>query len=135
MQFDEFVGQVQSRAHLASKGEALSASRATLETLAERLAGKEAEHLAAQLPTEIAAFVRTPSAGAGESFYLDEFFARVSAREGVKLPQAVFDARVVIEVLQEAVSAGEIRDVKAQLPAEFDPLFEAGSTGAMRTGR
>jgi uncharacterized protein (DUF2267 family) len=38
---------------------------------------------------------------------------------------------VVIEVLQEAVSAGEIEDVRAQLPAEFDPLFDSGSEGTL----
>ncbi len=39
MQYDQFVGQVQSRAPLASNGEAIAAIRATLETLGERLAG------------------------------------------------------------------------------------------------
>lgn len=68
-----------------------------------------------------------------ESFALDEFFRRVAEREGagVDLPQAVFHARVVMEVVQEAVSPGQIDDVRAQLPAEYDPLFEAGSTGEM----
>jgi uncharacterized protein (DUF2267 family) len=127
VQYDEVVG----RARLASQGEAVAAIRSTLETLAERLSGREAEHLAAQLPSELAVFAQTPAAGSGESFDLDEFFQRVSARENVRLPEAVHHARVVAEVLQEAISPGEIEDVRAQLPDEFDRLFTAGSEGAM----
>lgn len=39
---------------------------------------------------------------------------------------------MVIEVLGEAISPGEMNDIRAQLPEEFAPLFEAGSTGRMR---
>ena len=55
----------------------------------------------------------------------------MSQRESVDVPEAVYHARVVIEVLSEAVSKGEMDDVRAQLPAEFDRLFEAGSRGHM----
>jgi uncharacterized protein (DUF2267 family) len=135
MQFDQFVGQVQSRARLASKGEALSAIRATLETLAQRLAGGEASHLAAQLPQEIGVYLRAVSDqdGGGQRFSLDEFFQRVSEREKADLPAAAYHARVVVEVLGESVSAGEMADVRAQLPDDFQPLFEAGSSGRLRT--
>lgn len=132
MNFDEFVGQVQSRARLASEGEAIRAIRATLEVLSQRLAGGESRDLAAQLPTELGTYIHS---GTGERFDLDEFFRRVSAREGVDLPESVHHARAVIAVLQEAVSRGEIEDVRSQLPAEFDPLFEAGSEGEMTRNR
>ncbi|WP_026735520.1 DUF2267 domain-containing protein [Fischerella sp. PCC 9605] len=132
MQHDEFIGQVQHRARLSSRGDAEVATRATLETLAERLAGYEPFDAASQLPRGIAEYMQHRDAGMGERFSLDEFFRRVSAREGVELPQAVFHARVVMEVLQEAISEGEINDIRAQLPEEFNPLFEAGSQGNMR---
>ncbi len=65
---------------------------------------------------------------------MDEFFERVNEKEGgVDLPGAAYHARVVMEVLQEAVTKGELDDVRSQLPAEFDPLFEAGSQGEMPT--
>lgn len=131
MQFHEFVGRVQHRARLASEGEALRATRATLEVLGQRLAGGEPSNLAAQLPEEIGRFLHGDG-GAGERFDLDESFRRVGEREGVDLPVAAFHARAVIEVLQEAVSGGEIEDVRAQLPADYDPLFEAGAEGEMR---
>ncbi len=131
MKHDEFIGQVQHRARLSSRGAAERATRATLETLAERLAGGEAKDLAAQLPPELAEHLRGGWSAMGDRFSLDEFFRRVSQREGVDVPDAVFHARAVIEVLSAAVSRGEMDDVRAQLPAEFDRLFEAGSTGQM----
>jgi uncharacterized protein (DUF2267 family) len=133
MQYDDFVGQVQNRAGLASTGEAVGAIRATLQTFAERLAGNEASHLAAQLPREIGAYLRaSPDLDSrGQSFSLDEFFRRVSEKEGTDLPDAVYHARVIVEMLGEAVSAGEMADVRAQLPDEYQRLFEAGSTGQM----
>ena len=131
MKYDEFIGQVQNRARLGSKEEAVKAIRAVLETLAERLAGGEPKDLAAQLPEEIGVYLQHEKAGSGERFSLDEFFKRVSEREGADLPASVYHARVVIEVLTEAVTRGQMNDVRAQLPEEFDRLFEAGSQGAM----
>jgi uncharacterized protein (DUF2267 family) len=33
-------------------------------------------------------------------------------------------AKAVMSVLEEAVSEGEVEDVRRQFPSEFDPLFE-----------
>lgn len=129
MQYNEFVGQVQNRARLASSGEAVHAIRATLQTLGERLFGGETEHLAAQLPEEISVYLHM--AERKGSFSLDEFFARVAKSEGIDLPDAVYHARAVISVLKEAVTPGEMADVRAQLPKDYDPLFEAGHEGEM----
>ena len=131
MKHDEFIGQVQHRARLSSRGDAERATRATLETLAERLAGGETNDLASQLPREIGEHLRREWSGIGERFSLDEFFRRVRIKEGVDLPDAIFHARVVMEVVSEAVSKGEMDDVRAQLPAEYDRLFESGSKGHM----
>lgn len=129
MQYDEFVGEVQNRARLPSQGDAVRAIQATLETLAERIAAGEASDLAAQLPPELGTFLRDVEET--ERFPVDDFFLRVAAKETADLPDAVHHARAVIAVLQEAVTAGEIEDVRAQLPDEYGPLFEAGSEGEM----
>jgi uncharacterized protein (DUF2267 family) len=131
MKHDEFIGQVQHRARLSSRGDAERATMATLQTLGERLGGGEAKDFASQLPPQLATYALSGLAGIGERFSIDEFFQRVSDREGVDLPQAVFHSRAVIEVLQEAVSRGEIKDIRAQLPADYNRLFEAGSQGEM----
>lgn len=127
MKFDDFIWKVQNKAKLASTDEALAAVRATLETLAERTAGDEAENLAAQLPEEIGRYLRGKHIV--QRFSLADFFDRVTKKEGVDKPVAVHHARAVIDVLQEAVSAGEIEDLRSQLPDEWDPLFEQGAEG------
>lgn len=128
MKYNEFVGHVQNRARLASNGEAVRAIHAALETLGERLAGGEASNLASQLPEEIGEYLRVER---DEAFSLDEFFQRVAKREGVDLPDATHHARAVISVLGEAISAGALANARAQLPDEYNPLFEAGSEGEM----
>ncbi|PLS85535.1 MAG: DUF2267 domain-containing protein [Actinobacteria bacterium] len=134
MNYDEFIEEVRERGHMGSREEAEKATRATLRPLAERLRGGEAKDLASQLPPEIAEHLEHERAGAGESFSLDEFFERVCERdEGVDLPRAVYHARVVVDVLGEAITRGEIEDVRSQLPAEYGPLFKAGSQGEMDT--
>lgn len=130
MTFDRFIGQVQHRAQLASTDEALRAIRCTFETLAERLDSGEAKDLAAQLPRELGVYLAVPMHGLRMT--LDEFFQRVSGREQVDFPKSMHHARAVISVLREAVSAGEMRDVRSQLPREWAALFESGSEGRMR---
>jgi uncharacterized protein (DUF2267 family) len=126
MKHDEFIGKVQHQARLSSRGDAERATWATLQTLGERLAGGEVKDFASQLSPQLAQYALSGLAGMGERFSLDEFFARVSDREGVELPQAIHHARAVISVLEEAISKGEMNDIRSQLPHEFNRLFEAG---------
>ncbi len=129
MKYERFIGLVQNRAKLASAEDAVTAIRATLETLSERLSVDESKDLGSQLPREIRHFLASNEVG--QSFHLHEFFARVAEREERPLPVATYHARVVIEVLSEAVSAGEIDDVRRQLSSDYAPLFEAGSKGRL----
>jgi len=122
MTFDEFLGQVQNRARLASTGEALKATRATLTVLSQRLFGGEADELAAQLPSEIKLYLQQVELPG--DFGPDEFFRRVAEIEEEDLPEAIFHARAVMSVLLDAVSAGEIQDMRSQLPDEYAPLFQ-----------
>ncbi|HYX51034.1 MAG TPA: DUF2267 domain-containing protein [Ktedonobacteraceae bacterium] len=131
MKYDEFVAQVQRRADLQTKDEAVQAIRATLETLGERLAGGEAKDLAAQLPAEIAIYLQQPLAGSGEPFTLDDFFMRIAEREGLEVAEAAFNARVVLGLLTEVVTMGEIENIRAQLPAELRQLFEVENEGEL----
>lgn len=123
MQTMEFLGQVQNKAHLATLDEALRATRATLETLAERLGPDESRHLGAQLPREIQLFLSDGGIPMPERFSSDEFLLRVCAREGIDLPDSTHHARAVIEVLTEAVAPGEIGDVFGRLPDDYRRLF------------
>ena len=126
MKGDEFIAEVRNLAELASNEEAEKATRATLETLGERLAGNEPSNLAAQLPPEVASYVG--GSGSGEPFSVDEFYDRVAQREGVNRDEAIRHARAVATVVQTAVTGGEIDDVRSQLGNEYEELF--GQPGA-----
>jgi uncharacterized protein (DUF2267 family) len=129
MKYDEFIAQVERRTGLDSREAAIRATSATLETLAERLAGGEAKDLASQLPPEIGVYLQQPFAGAGEPFSLDEFFQRVSNREGVSLADATYHARIIIALISEVVTMGEIENVRSQLPTNFRELFDVEYEG------
>jgi len=129
LKYDEFITQVQRGLDFSSRDEAELATRATLETLGERLAGGEPKDLASQLPPEIGVYLLQPLAGTGQDFSLDEFFQRVSVQEGMPLTEGTYHARVIIALLSEIVTMGEIDNVKAQLPTDFRQLFEVEYEG------
>jgi len=122
MQHDEFVGDVQHRLELASRGEAIRATRAVLTTLGERLQADEAADLAGPLPLEIDRFLH--EADSGQLFDYPAFVERVAQRARVEEADAAFHAKVVLDVVEDAVPASELDDVTAQLPDEYDELFE-----------
>ncbi|MBD3332849.1 DUF2267 domain-containing protein [candidate division GN15 bacterium] len=122
MQYNDFIGQVQSRGRMDSQAAAVKATRATLETLTERLAENQPKHLGAQLPEEIANYLG--ETGQGESFSVQEFYDRVAKREKVETTDAQFHARAVIDVIRDAITEGELDHVRGQLPDEYAPLFE-----------
>ncbi|MDP8971978.1 MAG: DUF2267 domain-containing protein [Actinomycetota bacterium] len=121
MKRDRFVKRVQDIGKLDSREEAERAIRATLETLKQRLAGNEPDNLAAQLPEDIANPLR--GEGGQKSFALAEFYRRVADKEGISESHAIREARAVALVLQEAVTTGEMDDVRHQLKDEYAELF------------
>jgi uncharacterized protein (DUF2267 family) len=126
MKGDQFIAEVRNLADLANNEEAEKATRATLETLRERLAGNEPSNLAAQLPPEIAPNVE--GSGGQDAFGVDEFYSRVAQKESISQDEAAKHARAVATVLQTAVTGGEIDDVRSQLGNEYKELF--GQPGA-----
>lgn len=135
MKHDEFIGQVQARAQLPSRGAAEGVTRATLETLGERIPEQVATHVAAQLPQEIGEHLRRTvtmgGAGSGERFDRDEFADRVAGRGQLQVPDAVYGSRVVLEVLGEATE-GVLDKVRDSLPDDLRTLVDAGSSGGLR---
>ncbi len=127
MQTDEFVRRVQERANIESGDEALDIVAATLETLGERLPRDEREDLIAELPGQLKAYARRHLET--EQFTLEEFFNRVAARSDLGAPQAIEQTHVVMHVLQEAVSEGQLQQMRAQLPPEFEQLFTGEPQG------
>ncbi len=127
MKHDKFIKQVQGAAQLNSQPEVERAIPATLETLKERIVGDEASQLAAQLPPEIGQYLQGREGENGQFFPLLDFYRRVSEKEGVEPTTAAIHVRAVFSVLQEAVTPGEIADVRANLSEDYEELFPAPS--------
>jgi uncharacterized protein (DUF2267 family) len=108
--------------------EAERAARATLATLGERITGGEAEDVARFLPRELRPILESASALA-EPFDMEEFVRRVARREGVDEATARLHARAVFVALGRAVAPGELGDMAAQLPKDFDELLRAAGEG------
>ena len=121
MNYNEFIGQVQSRLELPGPGQAVRATRAVLTTLGERLHEGEATDLASPLPMEIDRYLT--AADSGQRFDYDEFLERVSERGHVDRPDANYQAQQVVAVVAEVVPPGNIEKARNQLPDDFDRLF------------
>ena len=126
MKGKQFIAEVRNLAELDTNEDAQKATRATLETLKERLAGNEPSNLAAQLPPEIAPYVEGD--GGREAFSLEEFYDRVAQKQGVDHDEAIRHARAVATVVQTSVTGGELDDVRSQLGDDYEELF--GQSGA-----
>ncbi len=129
MQYEEFIQHVQAYAELDTPEEALQLTEAVLSTLGERIYRTEQSQMAAQLPRGIKELLvaRQPPENTRnyvQGFTVEEFYNRVGARTNVRYQRAVAQTKAVMAVLQESVSAGQIDDVKGELPAEFAELFE-----------
>lgn len=123
MQYEEFIEGVGRRAGL-EYFEAESATGTVLNTLAGFLVDSEGLDLSEQLPKGVAEHLRQRPPERGEFFSVEDFLQQVAEGESVDLGEAETRARAVLSVLQEAVSEGEMNDVRRQFPSEFGRLFE-----------
>lgn len=123
MKYDEFIKHVQSFAKLDSREEAEKATQITLETLKERIVGDEASQLAAQLPEDLAQYLRGREGQMGDHFKIEEFYQRICDRGNVEPEIAANYAIAVFAVLKSAVSPGEFSDVKINLSEDYSELF------------
>ena len=122
MQYHEMINMVQREAGLGSDSAAARALRATLSTLATRLAGGQPGDLAAQLPEELQPPAMPASAGAGEEFAAHEFIRRVARELQVTDAHAEREIQAVFATLREAVTPGVVDNLRSQLPPEYDRL-------------
>lgn len=132
MDHAEFIDSVARRSG-TSPAQAETLTRATLQTLAERLTGGEARDLAEQLPREFREDLcnaREPA----EPFGFAEFIQRTSARAGVDITGADRSVVAVFKTICTDITSEEFDDVMAQLPEEFPDVREpvGARTGAQR---
>lgn len=105
--------------------EAERAVRATLQTLAERISGGEADDIAQQLPPELRPLLQDGKDA--QRFDADEFVRRVAEREGTAPATAARHARAVFAALGRAVSRDELADMASELPRDFSAFVEAAT--------
>jgi uncharacterized protein (DUF2267 family) len=128
MDYDFFITLVEQHAGVGRE-KAERAVRATLETLAERVAAGEAQDIAEALPPEVSGWLETTTDA--EGFDVDEFLRRVAEREGVDIPTAERDVRAVFNAVARALSDNpvyekEFSEMVAQLSKDFWPLLPKG---------
>lgn len=127
MDEQQFLSNVEALADLESTDEASAATEATLAVFGSRLTEPEAENLAAQLPEEFGSDLTWESGTEPESFDAEAFVDRVRERERddsrVDESNAETHAKAAASTLADAVSSGELNDIRAQLPGGYERLF------------
>ena len=131
MNFDEFSGEVQQRLGLPETGEAVRATRATLQTLGQRIPEDAAADLAASLPMEVKWYPAGAVYEHGQHFDWDEFVSRVSDIEHVDRSEAAYHAQLVVDLVSTQVPGSDFQDLRDQLPADedWDELFGVVDAG------
>ena len=121
MKFEEIVRRVGQRAGIADRFEAEKVTVMVVQTLCERLSGKEANDLLAQLPSALRELVAVNPSQL--PLTVDAFIHRIAERVDVTEEQARVYARAVFATLREAVTRGELQDVVAELDPEYADLL------------
>ena len=122
MRYGEFIESARQRTGLPREA-AETVLHATLQVLAERLSGGEAEDLQAQMPKELKDDLAVPKQKQAESFGAAEFTRRVAERAGIDETAAQIGAAAVLATIGDAVTPGEFDDVLSQLGREFAALI------------
>ncbi|GAB6878661.1 hypothetical protein JCM17823_09350 [Halorubrum gandharaense] len=135
MNYNEFTGEVQHRIDAPSQGEAVRATRAVLTTLGERIDAGGATDVASPLPMEVDRHVLRPEHG--QRFDYGEFVDRVTARANyddldvefgkggaIDEADADFMSKAVVALVVSQLPGGQPDQLRAQLPADYDDLFE-----------
>jgi uncharacterized protein (DUF2267 family) len=123
---DAFVERV-AEACRFDREQALRATEAVLETLAERLAAGEVDDLKALLPGEFHPALelgKLHTGGKASRFDLEEFVGRVADRVGTTSHSDALDAtRCAFTTLRETLPRQALDDILAELPREYDGVL------------
>jgi uncharacterized protein (DUF2267 family) len=121
MRFEEFVRKVGEHAGITDRFEAEKTAVVVLQHLCDRLPGKEANDMLAQLPAMFRELVVvSPSPlPISEEMFID----RVADELGATRDEARRRIRSVFAVLREALTRGEFEDVLEQLDPEYADLL------------
>jgi uncharacterized protein (DUF2267 family) len=119
------VAAVRRGAGLRRDSEAEETIRAGVAAVAARLTYAEAHDLTDYLPPKLRpAIIASLAPNAGLRFRpVDDLYDELAARLYIPREEAAKRARVLFEVLREALPAQEVADLRSQLPRSFAGLF------------
>lgn len=128
MDYSEFIDQVMAQTDYDDRQQAIDVSRAVLGTLGEFLGQTQRRKFKSQLPGELREFVLAWKDTADASkdlagFPIERFVTRVQARSNLNHHQAVSGILAVTNVLQQAVSHGELKEMADRLRAQYGTLL------------
>lgn len=122
-----FIDTVRGTGRFESDADAREATVATLETLSECIARGEAENIAEQLPDEFAEHLLVDETEEAHPLEYEAFLSQVSEKAGFERAHAQANVQAVAGALEQTLEEFEYESLRGQLPAEYDPLFEAVS--------
>ncbi len=116
MQYRELVKTVQDYSGF-SDSEADEALRVFIETLSARLEGGEREDFASQLPSELKDLALSVTETI--NFNRNDLYQTVSELQEIEEPHARKQVKAVWSALKDALSEGQINDIRDQLPQDL----------------
>ncbi|MGC9541302.1 DUF2267 domain-containing protein [Streptomyces sp. UG1] len=124
MALREFLAAVREQGGYGDTPEVLAVTEAVLSALGERLQPVSADHLADQLPIELAEVLMDAADDLpGRDWGVREFVRRVAESTGDDEATARAHAEAVLTVLAKTISGGEVNKLISALPAGYAALF------------
>ncbi|GAA3455825.1 DUF2267 domain-containing protein [Dactylosporangium matsuzakiense] len=121
MEYDTFIGLVRDQGGV-EPGRIDTVSRVAVSVLAQGISADAAAGLADQLPDRFRPYLRHD--GPAESYGADEYLRRLGRHIGASPTAAEYAAHAVLMALREAAAGDAYRQLRAELPTDFGPLFE-----------
>ncbi len=121
--YRRFVNEFRTESTLPSVDQADTALTIVLSALVRRLTADEAKDLIAQLPLRIGERLRGLPPGPDKSITAEGILAELSERLGVASARASDVLDAVVRTLDANVSAGQMQDVRHQLPKDLRSVF------------
>jgi CBS domain-containing protein/uncharacterized protein (DUF2267 family) len=121
--YRRFVNEFRTESTLPSVDQADTALTIVLSALVRRLTADEAKDLIAQLPLRIGERLRGLPPGPDKSITAEGILAELSERLGVASGRASDVLDAVVRTLDANVSAGQMQDVRHQLPKDLRTVF------------
>lgn len=116
MQYRELIKQVQHYSGF-SDSESETALRLFVEKLSARLTEEEREDFASQLPSDLQDIAL--SVEGTEKWSGSEFIKQFCEEEDIEEGRAKKQIHAVWEAIKDAISPGEVEDIRAQLPNDL----------------